>query len=121
MACILIIDDDKQFQSMLTQLLERNGYGVINASSGKSGIEMLNSNSIDLVITDIIMPEKDGLETITELLENHPELKIIAVSGGGRTIPDNSLKAALMIGAVQSLKKPVDCEKILETIKNVIA
>ena len=87
MARILIIDNDVQILNMLRQTLEREGYDVLKASNGKQGIRLHREEPVDLIITDIIMPEKEGIETILELKRDYPDVKIIAISGGGRTGP----------------------------------
>jgi YesN/AraC family two-component response regulator len=86
MANILIIDDDQQILNMLSQILKRAGYGVVEALDGKQGLKLYRENPTDLIITDIIMPEKEGLETIMELQRDFPDVKIIAISGGGITL-----------------------------------
>ena len=106
MANILIIDDDNQFREMLRQMIERDGYEVIEASDGKEGIALYRKNPTDLIITDLIMPEKDGIETIQELKKDFPEIKIIAISGGGRLGPNDYLQLAKMLGAQRTLTKP---------------
>jgi len=120
MARLLLIDDDTQFRSMLKQLLERNGYEVIEASDGQAGIDLFRKSNIDLVISDLIMPEKEGLETIQELKEEFPDVKIIAISGGGRSNPASILDTAAQFGAVQIFPKPVDREKLLGAIKDLL-
>ena len=92
MALILIIDDDDQIRRVLRKTLERDGYDVADAPNGKEGIRLYRENPADLVITDIIMPEKEGIETIRELRRDFPEVKIIAISGGGRIGPDSYFK-----------------------------
>ena len=85
MARILIIDDDEQVRRYLRKILEAQGHEVVAASDGKLGIELCREEPTDLIITDIFMPEKEGLETIGELRRDYPDVKIIAISGGGRT------------------------------------
>ncbi len=120
MGKILVIDDDEQLRIMLKQLFERNGYEVITASDGEKGIRLFNETGADLIITDLIMPEKEGLETITELRRTHPDLKIIAISGGGRVKPDDYLKLAESLGATRSFVKPVDRDVLLTAVNELI-
>jgi len=94
MSRILIIDDDAQILKMLRQILEREKYHVTEASNGKEGLRLYRENPADLVITDIIMPEKEGIEIIIELKRDYPDVKIIAISGGGRINPEDYLDIA---------------------------
>ena len=119
-ANILIIDDDNQFRTMLRKMLERNGYEVIEASDGKEGIKLYRKNPTDLIITDLIMPEKDGIETIQELKKDFSDIKIIAISGGGRLGPQDYLHLAKMLGAQRTLTKPIELPELLKTIKELL-
>ena len=119
-ANILIIDDDNQFRTMLRKMIERNGYEVIEASDGKEGIKLYRKNPTDLIITDLIMPEKDGIETIQELKKDFPDIKIIAISGGGRLGPQDYLHLAKMFGAQRTLTKPIELPELLKTIKELL-
>lgn len=108
---ILIIDDDDQVRSTLRGVLERDGYTVSEASGGASGIGSCHKNPPDLVITDIFMPDKDGLETICEIRMDHPDMRIIAISGGGVRTGHDYLLAAKTFGADDILYKPFrSCE-----------
>ncbi len=120
MACILVIDDDLQVRRMLRQMLERSGYVVFDAPDGNAGIKCYRECRADLVITDIVMPEKEGIETIRELVQEFPEVKIIAMSGGGRIGPDAYLEVARQIGAVRTLTKPVEREELLSNISELL-
>ena len=121
MANILIIDDDDQFREMLRQMLERAGYEVVEAPDGKEGLRLFRENKVDLVITDIFMPEKEGLEVLMEFRRNFPDTKIIAISGGARNIsPEESLKMAEAFGAKYTFKKPVDREALLDAVKELL-
>jgi len=117
---IVIIDDDEQIREMLKQILAREGYGIFVAANGKEGMQIYREKQTDLVITDIIMPEKDGLETITELRKDFPEVKIIAMSGGGSKGPESNLQAAKRLGAVCTLTKPVRRKEMLSAVKELI-
>ena len=97
MARILIIDDDVQILSMLRQTLEREGYEVVEASDGEQGEKLFREKPTDLIITDLIMPEKEGVETIKEIRSEFPETKIIAMSGGGRIGPEMYLNFAITL------------------------
>lgn len=120
MAKILVVDDDDQVRLMMRQVLERDGYTVATAADGKEAIKLFKIEAFDLVITDIIMPEKEGIETITELRRDYPELKIIAISGGGRHRPEGYLELAKGLGATMTMVKPFERSEILAAVKNVL-
>jgi CheY-like chemotaxis protein len=120
MAKILIIDDDDQFRTMLRQLLERNGYEIKEASGGKEGIKLYRESPTDLIITDLIMPGKDGIETIQEFKKDFPDIKIIAISGGGRLGPQDYLHLAKLLGAQLTLAKPIDLPELLKAINELL-
>ena len=117
---ILIIDDEQQIRSMLRLMLERDGYEVLEAPDGIAGIEAYRQKPADLIITDLIMPNKDGIGMIIELQKEFPDVKIIAMSGGGLNKPDGYLKGAKKLGAACTLTKPIDREKMLRAVKNII-
>ncbi|MDB4444242.1 response regulator [bacterium] len=120
MANILIIEDDDQLRTMLREMLERIGYKVTEARNGNEGIERYRENPADLVITDIIMPEKEGVETIIELTRDFPDVNIIAISGGGRVPAEEYLRMVKKLGAKHTLVKPFIREKLLEAVKDLI-
>jgi DNA-binding NtrC family response regulator len=117
---ILIIDDEQQIRSMLRLMLERDGYEVVEAPDGIEGIRAYRQKPTDLIITDLIMPNKDGIGMIIELQKEFPDVKIIAMSGGGLNKPDGYLKGAKKLGAACTLTKPIDREKMLRAVKNII-
>jgi len=121
MACILIIDDEDLFRVMLRKFLEREGHTVVEAADGKEAIQKYKEATVDLVITDILMPERDGIETIVSLRREHPHLKIIAVSGGGDTGKLDFLPAAQHLGAVRTFKKPFDRREFLDAVSEILA
>ena len=120
MARILIIDDEPQIRSMLKLMLERDGYEVIEAPDGVEGIKVYRQNPADLIITDLIMPNKDGIGMIIELKNEFPDVKIIAMSGGGLNKPDGYLKGAKKLGAACTLTKPIDREEMLKAVKDIL-
>lgn len=120
MADILIIDDDTQLSAMLKQLLERNGYSVITAPDGSKGIDLYHSEGARLIITDLIMPVKEGIETIAELIKENPSVKIIAISGGGRLKPDSYLNLAETFGASRTFTKPIDRQALLDAVSDLL-
>jgi DNA-binding response OmpR family regulator len=120
MVSILIIDDDAHFRAMLRQMLSRAGYEVKEAPNGKQGMRLYRTEPVDLVITDLIMPEKEGIETITDLRREFPGVKIIAVSGGGKIGPEDYLSGAKLLGAQRILAKPVEKDEMLEAIRELV-
>ncbi len=120
MASILVIDDEPQMRSMLRLVLERAGHRVYDAPNGHAGAVVFRQNRIDLTITDILMPEREGIETISELKRITPKAKIIAISGGGRTKNLDFLKVARKIGADRTLAKPFRPQELVDTVDDLL-
>ena len=120
MTRILLIDDDELARDMLRQMLERAGYDVVEAASGREGLQHYQASVIDLIITDILMPDQDGLETIQELRRLAPEAKIIAISGGGQSGLFDLLPIAAKLGAQWTLRKPLRRLELLEAIRQLV-
>ena len=120
MSRILIIDDEKAILKMLQKLLEREGYEVLIAHNGKEGLKLFQTFEVDLVITDLIMPEVEGIEVIGALKKDVSDVKIIAVSGGGIVDSGNYLQLAEQIGADLIFEKPIECNMLLEGIKDLL-
>ena len=120
MARVLVIDDDEQVLDMLYESLTREGYDVLRASNGEEGMRLYREDSVDLIITDLIMPEKEGIETIIELRQDFPDVKIIAISGGGRIGTKDYLKMAEIFGVQRTFTKPVAREQLLDAIRELI-
>lgn len=118
---LLIIEDDRFVQNMLKQTFERAGYHVVTASNGRDGLQRYNEKPFHVVITDIIMPEMEGIETISALRKNDPDVKVIAISGGGRNNPDDYLFMAEKIGASRTFSKPVDRAELLDAVFELVA
>jgi YesN/AraC family two-component response regulator len=116
MAHILVIDDEDLVRHTLREMLESAGHRVSEAENGNEGLRRFTEAPADLVITDIIMPEKEGVETIQILLRQHPGLKVIAISGGGRTGNFDYLALAKKLGANRILKKPFRKSELLEAV-----
>ena len=116
MARILVIDDEELARFTVASLLESAGHEVVEAPNGQEGLSLQNAQLFDLVVTDIIMPKKEGVETVIELKRDHPDLKIIAISGGGRTRNLDFLKLAKQCGADKILAKPFTEEELMESI-----
>jgi len=117
---ILIIDDEPQIRLMLKKMLEREGFDIIVASDGKEGMKLFEKDPVDLVITDIIMPEKEGIEVILALRKGYPDVPIIAMSGGGRNPPDGYLKMAKLSGVQATFEKPFKKEELLNAVKKAL-
>ncbi|MBL7211011.1 MAG: response regulator [Desulfobacteraceae bacterium] len=120
MARILLIEDDNDVREWLRQVLERVGYEVEEACNGDEGIERYREKQADLIITDIIMPKKEGIETITDLRVEFPDVKVIAISGGGRLGPEPYLELAKGFGANRIIMKPFTTAEILEAIQELL-
>jgi DNA-binding NtrC family response regulator len=120
MARVLVIDDSPDIRAILREAFELHGYEVEVAHNGRVGLRLVRERPVDVVITDIFMPEQDGIETILELRRDFPDVKIIAMSGGGTTGTMHYLPAAQQLGAVHSVAKPFDCLAIVETVRELL-
>jgi DNA-binding NtrC family response regulator len=120
MTRILIIDDESMIRDLLVNILEREGYETITASGGKDGIKIYQENPTDLIITDLLMPEKDGIETIMELRRDFQDVKIIAMSGGGKIDPETYLEIAKTMGAIKTIEKPFNLRELLKTVQELL-
>ena len=121
MARILIIDDDNQFRVMLKIMLENAGYKDIEeAENGQAGMKLIRKSHFDLVITDIIMPDKEGIETIMELKKDFPAIKVIAMSGGGKISADSYLVMAGHLGAGRTLSKPFQYSELVNAVRGIL-
>jgi DNA-binding response OmpR family regulator len=117
---ILIIEDDTDLRNFLTRLLQRENYLIFEAGNGLEAATILKNTQPDMVITDIIMPDQDGIGTINMLREKHPEIKIIAISGGGRILGADYLEIARMLGAHYVFSKPFDNKELLVKVKELL-
>jgi YesN/AraC family two-component response regulator len=120
METILIIDDEAQIRSMVRLILERAGYTVREAQDGSDGIRLFREDPAELIITDLIMPNKDGIGMIIELKKDFPDLKIIAMSGGGLNRPEGYLRGAQKLGAACTLSKPLNRSDLLRAVKDTL-
>lgn len=116
MAKILLVEDDNLVRDMLTQVLERAEHNVISVSNGDEATEYLQQDAPDIMVTDIIMPKKSGITLISEVKNRHPNLEIIAISGGGRLDPTGYLDLSESLGASVSFEKPIDNTALLMAI-----
>jgi YesN/AraC family two-component response regulator len=101
-------------------MLENEGYEVMDAANGEEGLKLIRDQSADLIITDLIMPQKEGLETIRGLKRDFPNVKIIAISGGGRIGPEEYLNLARKLGANYTFAKPVEHKELIKAVKNLM-
>lgn len=119
-AHILLVDDDPDFRGMVHTALTRAGYAVHDAENGRAALEILRDRMIDLVLTDIIMPEADGYEIIQKLKNSPSPLPLIAVSGGSARLRMELPNMARLLGADAAFEKPVDLKLLLDTIKRLL-
>lgn len=113
---ILVIDDEAEVRYAIRAVLEDLGHEVAEAETGSRGLAAARAAPFDLVLCDIIMPEKEGIETIVELKQDFPDLRIIAMSGGGRIKKEDYLAVAGAVGATHAISKPFDAETLLDMV-----
>ncbi len=121
MTRVLVIDDEELARFALREILESANYEVDEAQNGAEGIKKQNQTPFDLVVTDIIMPVKEGVETTIELKRNFPDIKIIVISGGGRTRNLDFLEMAKKFGADMALAKPFSNDEFLAAVEKTLA
>lgn len=121
MQSILVIDDDKLMCMALARILVSAGYTVTQAFDGDEGLQLYRTYGFDLVITDLIMPDKEGIQIIRELRKENSKIRIIAMSAGGRGGATDYLKWARLMGAKQCLSKPIKREDLLNAVSTVLA
>ena len=120
MARILVIDDEKLPRMALNRMLKAGGHEAVEAENGRQGLFTYEESPVDLVVTDILMPEMGGLETIRELRRRHPEVKIIAITGGGSPDGRGALRAAKAFGAHAVLAKPFREQELLKLVEEAL-
>ena len=118
---VLLIDDNADLTSMLSLCLQADGMEVTVASDGESGLAALERQPVDVVVTDLFMPDKDGIETIVELRKRHPAVKIVVMSGFTSVGGTDYLGVARELGAVTSLKKPFDPAELTRVVRELTA
>lgn len=118
MSKILVVDDDAQMRTMISQMLEREGYTISTASNGKEAVTRYRQVNSDLVVLDILMPEMDGIEATMQLKRDFPNIRILAMSGGRRALsPQFNLDSAMVLGVQGTLAKPFTREQLLRAVR----
>jgi CheY-like chemotaxis protein len=121
MARILLIDDEVRLRKTIRLALQSMGHHVVEARHGAEALELIGEAVVDLVLTDLIMPEKDGLETIEVLRRQYPDVKIIAMSGGSVISASDYLKLAEGLGAARVLAKPFSHDELRLAVESVLS
>ncbi len=120
MGAILVVDDDAQVLEVVSEMLKLEGHAVTAVSNGLQATAEFHSSHFDLVITDLIMPEREGLETISEMRRTTSTVPIIAISGGGRIGPADYLASAAQLGANATLAKPFKRKELVSTVSELL-
>ncbi len=120
MVRILVIDDEPSVLDVLRKILHLEGYEVITAANGEEGLELFRQFPCDLVITDMVMPVKDGLQTILELRKERPDIPVLAISGGGNISKERYLVIAGYLDRVITIPKPFSVESITEAVAKLL-
>ena len=123
MARILVIEDTDDVRTLLLRILEKAGYDVLSVSDGEEGLRVFHRELVDLVITDILLPKKDGVEIIREIKQGFPDVKIIAISGGAQMGLESKdfLKMLSRLGALQTSPKPLPLTKMIEAVQELVS
>jgi CheY-like chemotaxis protein len=120
MAHVLVVDDEDQMRKLIRIILVQEGHSVVEALNGKMAIEQIKASGVQLVITDVVMPDMDGLELIRFIRKTSSQTKIIAISGAGREGPDLYLNIAEQFGADAILMKPFTSEQLIEKVSALV-
>lgn len=120
MARILLIEDDEHIRTLIRDVLESSGHDVIECANGEEGLYAYELSSPSLVITDILMPDKEGLETIRDMRHKRPDVKIIAISGGLQSIGVDVLDLARKFGASCTIEKPFEMSELLRAVEDML-
>jgi two-component system, chemotaxis family, chemotaxis protein CheY len=116
MSAVLLVDDDDSFRNAMVRILTGAGHAVRDLPSGRDVVKELAKSPVDVLVTDLIMPDVEGLETIRSVRRHHPDLPIIAISGGGRLTPASYLTMARGVGASDVLEKPFEPAQLVAMI-----
>lgn len=120
MTCVMIVDDDPCVRNAIKKILRNEPYEIIEAANGCEAVYFFRQTKIDLMITDLVMPEKEGIETILEIRQGFPDVKIIAISGGGKSNTDLYLNMAKDLGAQYILSKPFQIADLLNAVRKLL-
>lgn len=118
-ARIIVVDDQEPIRRIIRRALESEGYDVLEASDGEMGVNLLRRSGAALVITDIFMPGQDGIETLRQIRKEFPNVKVVAMSGGGRTGQD-LIEGAKVLGATRTLEKPFTARDVVALVEEVL-
>lgn len=121
MATILVVEDDDACRETLAAMLEREGHEPLVPKTPAEALSIISESPPDLVITDILMPDLDGIELIIQAKKRNPELRCIAMSGGGRAPKELLLRAAKQLGAIESLQKPFERADLIRMVNRSLA
>ncbi len=121
MAKILLVDDDNLVRTSLSYALEDAGHNVVQAVNGDDGLAMLDRDGFDLVVLDILMPEREGIETIREIRKKWSTLPVLAISGGDKTGWSDFLRMASALGANDTMAKPFTANDFVERVAKLLA
>jgi DNA-binding response OmpR family regulator len=117
---ICVIDDDESVRQTVGRILRSAGYAVVDAKDGEVGLRIVERDTPAMIVTDIVMPNREGIETIREAKQRFPAIPIIAISGGGRLGPDGFLELAVKLGADDSLAKPFRPAELLDKVSRLL-
>ena len=120
MAVILLVDDDEKILELMSEIIEDLGHSPVSAKSGKEAFGVLQNQQIDLTITDIVMPDIDGMQVISHIRSHYPGMKVIAMSGGAKAGPDSYLPLAKTLGADLVIEKPFSLDELSSEIEALI-
>jgi len=118
---ILLIDDEDALRGLIADALRAAGYQVVTAGNGQEANLALESGTIDLVVTDLIMPKMDGIEVLTELHRTKPQMPVIVMSGGGRMPPGQYLEMARTFGAEAIIEKPFSPSQLVKMVGSILS
>ncbi len=118
---ILLVDDEESIRTMLCAVLDNPEYTFAEASNGTEALGIMEGQSFDLIITDVIMPDCDGIELVMTIRKKLPDIKVIVMSGGGRVRADHYLNLAEKLGAARVFEKPFNTAELCETVSTLLA
>ena len=121
MTKILVVDDEVTVREMVGEMLTRGGYEVVMAANGLEAMRRLKEQEFAVIVTDIVMPEQEGLETVLAVRKEHPQTKVIAISGGGRYGASDYLETATFFGADRVFGKPISWQELLAAVEELLA